>query len=106
MPSESVEGAEGRAGRVPRAHQGLRAAADGVSVHQGVRELGREFGRDVGQVLLGRHHARRVVHLDLQVGQRVQKRGVSHGDFVGHVVEGVNGTSVHGSGRRQVRRSC
>ncbi len=105
MAPEGVEGAEGGARGVPGAHQRLRAAADGVAVDQRMRQFGREFGRDVGQVVLRRHQTGRVVHLDLQVGQRVQQGRVGHGDLISDVVQSVNRTSVQGSSRGQVRRS-
>ena len=43
------------------------------------------------------------IHLDLEVGQRVEEGGVSHGDLVGHILERVDGAAVHGRRRRQVR---
>lgn len=104
VPAERIERTERRARGVPRSRQSLRASTHGVVVDQIVREFGRELGRDVGEVLLGRHHAGRVVHFDLEVGQRVEQWRVGHGDFIGDVVESVNGTSVHGRGRRQVGR--
>jgi len=45
--------------------------------------LGRQFGCEVSsQVVLRCDQAGGVVHFDLQVGERVQERGVGHWDFI------------------------
>lgn len=108
MPPLGAEGAQGGAGRVPGAEQrlGLVAPPHGAvaAIQEAVRQLGRQLGGELpGQVVLWGHQARRVVHFNLQVGQRVQQRRIGHGDFVGHVVQGVDGPAVHGGRRGQVR---
>lgn len=45
--------------------------------------LGRQFGREVpSEVVLRRDQAGGVVDFDLQVGERVEERGVGHRDFI------------------------
>lgn len=46
-----------------------------------------------------------LIHLDLEIGQRVEEGRVGHGDLVGYVLESVDWAAIHGSRRRQVRRS-
>ena len=104
MPPQRVEGPEGGAGGVSGPGEALVAQAHGIPVQEGVRDLGRQLGAEIGGVVLRSDEPRGVVHLDLQVGQGVEQRGVGHGDLVGNVVEGVDGTPVHGRHRRQVGR--
>lgn len=55
------------------------------------------------EVVLWRDQAGRVVHLDLQVGKRIQQRRVGHRDFVRDIVKGVHGAAVHRGRVSQVR---
>lgn len=65
--------------------------------------LRRQFGREVpSEVVLRRDQTGGVVHFDLQVGERIEERGVGHRDFIWNVVEGVHRAAIHGSCIRQV----